>query len=380
VRETSPPSLPPSLNALDVVRERAHRQSTTVASRKARPEEVVASLGAVQAQDYRGALWGIGLRTTGATEREVEAAIAARAIVRTWPMRGTLHFVAASDVRWMLRLLTPRIVTRCRTRNRALGLDDATLTKSRAQLAKALTRTKGGSLTRPEAYAVLERAGIATGDGRGLQVLLMLGMEGTLCFGARRGRQPTFVLLDEWIPKSRVLTRDEALTALAERYFTSHGPAKLADFAWWTGLTLADARRGVEAAGKALVMRATSGGEQWTGRDSRAPAPKNAAPSVQLLPPYDELTVAYQDRSAFLDPAHAERTRNGIFSAVVLVGGRIAGVWRRTEKPGQPARVHVDVELLGAQPAAVRKELEREATRYGVFLEREASLALRALP
>ena len=244
----------------DMVRARLRAQRM-ISPRHGRPAEVVASLCAVQAQDYRGGLWGIGLRTERATEAEVERAIADRTIVRTWPMRGTLHIVSAGDVRWMLRLLTPRILLRSRGRYRALELDDTTFAKSASKLTKALEG--GRSLTRPEAYAVLERGGIATIGQRGIHILGALAMRGVLCLGAKRGGQPTFVLLDEWVGASRSLERDEALGELARRYFTGHGPATIADVSWWSGLPLADVRRGLDVAGTSLTKVTIAEVDHW---------------------------------------------------------------------------------------------------------------------
>lgn len=310
------------------------------------------AFGAVQAQDYAGALWGIGQRTKDATIDDVERAIAERAIVRTWPMRGTLHFVAPEDVRWMLRFLVPRVIARTAGRHRQLALDAAQIAKARARLEKVLAG--GRSLTRPQAYAEIERAGVSPEGQRGIHILAHLAMHGVLCFGPRSGKQPTFVLLDEWIPNSRMLERDEALSELATRYFASHGPATTEDFAWWAGLPMGDARRAVEAAPKSK------------------PARKSVAKNVvHLLPAYDELTVAYRDRSASLDPAHAEHTRNGIFSPVVAVDGRIVGTWKRSTRRD---RVIVDVELLVPMRAPQREALERAAERYGEFLGTRAEV------
>lgn len=328
------------------------------------------SLGAVQAQDYRGSLWGIGLRTARATEGDVERAIAERSIVRSWPLRGTLHFVASKDIRWMLHLLAPRILARCRARHRQLELDEATFAKSRQQLEKALEG--GRSLTRPEAYALLEQAEIATAEQRGIHVLSALAMQGILCFGARRGRQSTFVLLDEWIPKSRALDRDEALGELARRYFRSHGPAQLVDFSWWAGLPLGEARLGLEIAGKDLAKRVAGAREYWSA-PSCPPSPYGTV--AHLLPPWDEFTVAYRDRDAFLDPAHANRARNGIFSAVVTIDGRIAGLWRRREKDD---RVVVEADLFGRHPRAALTSLERAVARYAEFRGLDGWLATSA--
>jgi len=346
--------------ALDVVRQRLRSQGV-VATKLERPADVVKWMGAVQAQDYLGSLWGVGLRTTKATEADVERAIEERSIVRTWPMRGTLHFVAAEDARWMLRLLAPRIISRTAGRHRQLGLDAATFRKSRSRLEKALAG--GRVLSRPELYRVLEGAGVVTTDQRGIHILIQLAMQGILCFGARSGRQPTFALLDEWLPAAPVPDRDDALGELTVRYFTSHGPAAVHDFAWWSGLTLGDARRGLVVAGKRLVDR----GGTWSAPFRSAPARGTVA---HLLPAYDEYTVAYRDRSAFLDPAHAVRTRNGIFSAAVTVDGRIVGTWTR-RRAGQAVVVTTD--LFDRPSRGVARALEAALKRYGDFVGLPAS-------
>ena len=348
--------------ALDVVRRRL-RSQRVVGSRLERPADVVKWMGAVQAQDYLGSLWGVALRTTKATEADVELAIEERSIVRTWPMRGTLHFVAAQDVRWMLRLLAPRIISRTAGRQRQLGLDAATFTKSRSRLEKALAG--GRVLSRPEIYRSLERAGVVTTDQRGIHILVQLAMQGILCFGARSGRQPTFALLDEWLPAAPMLDRDDALGELTVRYFTSHGPATVHDFAWWSGLSLGDARRGLAVAGKRLADREGA----WSAPSRSAPRRGTVA---HLLPAYDEYTVAYRDRSAFLDPSHAVRTRNGIFSAVVIVDGRIVGTWRR-RKAGDAVIVTTD--LFDRPSRAAARALEGALRRYGDFLGLPAAFA-----
>jgi Winged helix DNA-binding domain len=339
---------------LDILRSRMRNQRLAVPL--AGPADVVRWLGAVQAQDYRGALWGVGLRTRRATAADVERAIAERAIVRTWPMRGTLHFVAPEDVRWMLRHLAPRVVRRTAGRHRELGLDAATFARSGRLLERELAG--GGALTRPEAYKLLARAGISPAGQRGIHILGLLAMEGLLCIGPQRGVQPTFVLLDEWVPAAPVPEREPALAELARRYFVSHGPATAADFAWWTGLPMGEARAAIELAGPHLVARA--GALCGSGRPARG-----SPPAAQLLPAFDEYTVAYRDRSAFLDPAHASSTAGGIGSPVVVIGGRVAGTWRRrTAKTS----IALTVELLAAASATARRALTAEAERYGRFV------------
>ena len=180
------------------------------------PSQVVSWLGAMQAQDYAGVKWSIGLRLPGATDADIERAIAAKTIIRTWPMRGTLHFVAPEDVRWMLALLTPRIIAQTAGRYRQLELDEAIFARSKELFAQALQGDK--QLTRDEMQQLLEQANISTAGQRGYHILVRAAQDGLICFGAPSGKQQTFALLDEWAPQAKSLERDEALAELARRY------------------------------------------------------------------------------------------------------------------------------------------------------------------
>ena len=326
------------------------------------PVELVRWFGAVQAQDPLGALWAVGQRLPAAGEADVEDAIASRAIVRTWPMRGTLHFVAAEDARWMLRLLTPRVIAGSAGRCRQLELDAAAFARSRKILGRALDG--GRRLTRPQAYAVLERGGVSPAGQRGIHVLGHLAQQGFLCFGPREGRQPTFVLLEDWISRSPDLLRDAALATLAARYFASHGPATLRDFAWWSGLLVRDAQAGIEAAGSQLVRETHNGRSLWAA--PATPAGKWRRPAAALLPPWDEYLVAYKDRDSALGhlPANDDRSRMIVGNALIVIDGRVRGSWKRTLTPS--ARVTLDFWTPASDRD--RRAAARAAERYGRFL------------
>jgi hypothetical protein len=329
-----------------------------------RPGDVVAWLGALQAQDYTGALWAIGLRTTGATERDIGLAIAERAIVRTWPMRGTLHFAAAQDVRWLLALLTPRVIAQSAGRYRQLDLDEATFARSKAVFAEALQG--GKQLTREELHHHLEQASIATTGQRGYHMLGRAAQDGLICFGVPRDKQQTFTLLDEWIPPTRSLARDESLAELTRRYFTSHGPATVHDLMRWAGLTAADVNQGLAAAGHALTQETLAGHVYW--RASDLPEPSQGAITTYLLPGFDEYLLGYSDRSAVLDSAYAQRVcpgGNGMFSPTVVINGRVAGTWKRAFQKGA---VVIDAAPFQPLTSAEINALSDAADRYGAFL------------
>ena len=329
--------------------------------------EVVRDFGAVQAQDYRGGLWAVGLRTRGADEAAIERAIADGSIVRTWPMRGTLHLVAAGDVHWMLPLLTPRVAARTAGRRRQLGLDPSLFPVCRRLFEKALRG--GGRRTRDEMYGLLRAKGVSPDGQRGIHILQQLAQDGVLCFGPRQGKQQTFVLLDEWVPRSRPRPRDEALADLALRYFISHGPATVRDFAWWSGLSLADAGKGLDFSGPQLEHDSAGGQDFWGPRTRPVPAGGRGAAAL-LLPPFDEFLVAYKGRGAVLDPAHA-RHLPSLLSPTIAVKGRILGTWTKTLAKDS---VIVLPRCFERPTPAELRQIAEAARRYGAFLGLDAVL------
>jgi hypothetical protein len=343
----------------------AQRISSTTFTRA---DQVVAWLGAVQAQDYLGALWAVGLRLADATEKDVERALTERRIVRTWPMRGTLHFVAAADARWMTELLARRPVAAAAGRLRKYGIDEAVLSRARRILVKNLDG--GRRLTRPAAYRVLEDAGIAPGGERGPHILWRLAQDCVVCFGPREGKQQTFALFDEWLPRAKSLPRDEALATLATRYFRSHGPATLRDFAWWSGLTVADARHATLIAGKQIAERTIDGERHWWAPGNSARV--DARGGTHVLPAFDEFLVGYADRSASIDASiWGQVGMGGIIHPVVVRDGQVVGTWRRrTEKREVVCSVASFARPNGAASRDVTLALQRYASFLGLGLRR----------
>jgi hypothetical protein len=347
----------------DVALMRLHNQRIALTQSEG-PADVVKWLGAVQAQDYLGALWAVGLRMKNALEADIEKALADKSILRTWPMRGTLHFVPAADARWMLKLLTPRIVQgSARRMYQQLELDEATFTRSKKLLIKSLQG--GRQLSRQALYRALETAGISTAANRGLHILSRLAQDGLICFGARAGKQQTFALLEEWAPSATALARDEALAELANRYFTSHGPATLQDFAWWTGLRIADATAALGMIQSQFIQENIDG-KSYIFSPSM-PAVKNRTPVVHLLPAFDEYTVAYKDRGAILNLANSNqwRSRYGILSPTIIVDGQVVGNWKRSFLKESIA---ITVDLFAEVTQRKTRAIVAAAIRYGTFL------------
>jgi hypothetical protein len=350
-----------SQSAVNISGERLASQRLT-GSPAATPADLVRWMGAIQAQDFLGSLWAIGCRLPDMTEQRIEQAIAERTLVRTWPMRGTVHLVAAEDARWMLNLMAPRVIARSQRVYRQVELDAAVFARSRAVLERTLAG--GQPVARGDLYALLEAEGIATANTRGLHIVGRLAQDGLICFGPREGKQPTFVLLDEWAPNSRTIARDEALAEIVLRYFRSHGPATIADFTWWSGLTASDARAGLAAVAAQLIQRTVDGSVYWSAADGGAADTAMAA--VHLLPPFDEYVVSYKDRGAVVDlqdPLVGPGAHH--LGPIIVSAGQVVGRWKRTLKKSA-----VELETTHARPLtdAEQSGLEAAARRYGEFL------------
>jgi hypothetical protein len=303
--------------------------------RAATAAEAVRRLTAVQGQDYRGALTSVALRTTGGARADVEAALDAGEVVRSWPMRGTLHLVAAEDLGWLRALCCPRVLAGFGTRRERLGLTDADAERA-GEVAVAVLRG-GRALGRAPLLRALAEGGVPTEGQRGYHLLAYLGHAGALCLGPTGDGEQLFVLTDEWIPAPRRLEGDAALRELALRFFASHGPATVADLARWSGLTLTAVRRGLAHARDELAETDVDGVVHFLDPETpdRLAACREEAGGVFLLPGFDEFVLGYADRGAVLDPAFADRIvpgGNGMFRATVVSDGRIVGTWRRAGK------------------------------------------------
>ena len=328
------------------------------------PGDVVSWLGAIQAQDYAGAKWSIGLRLSGSTEAGIEKALNDKAIIRTWAMRGTLHFIAAADVRWMLELLAPRVIAGNASRYKQLGLDKQTFVQSNAVLVDALQN--GKQMTRKELLPVLRQNGISTEGQRAPYILQRASIDGLICQVSMRRNDPVYMLLDNAVPGGRKMKREDALAELARRYFKSRGPATLKDYIWWSGLTAADARAGLEAIKLQLSSETIDGEIYWLDPTIQA---ENSVPSnICLLPSFDEYLIGYKDRSASLvDPQYKKLSSlsTGMPNPTVIKNGRVVGIWKRTLKK---QKVILAIKPFNALSAADLNDLKEEELRYGEYI------------
>lgn len=337
----------------------------------ARVAGVVRWLTAIQAQDLPAALWAVGSRAPGAGISAVRTALDTGRIVRSWPMRGTLHLVAPEDLGWMLDLTAEKLTRSIAARFRDLDISWADIEKARDV---ALTRiAAGGPVSRPDLFKEFEAAGQPTTGQRGIHILGTLCRHGWLVQGPMAGNQQLLVAFEDWIRTSRRLPREEAVAEFLLRYLRSHGPATVRDFAWWTQLPLTEVRAALADIRDQLVALDVNGTEYWLSPetaellDSGLPG----ARSVLLLPGFDEFVLGYQDRSLVLPPEHADKIvpgNNGVFKKTVVAAGEVVGTWALTGSgPGAAVVPELFDETRPLGPTA-RAALEKAARGYRTFL------------
>jgi hypothetical protein len=348
------------------------------AAAPATPLSVTRWMGALQAQDYGSGVWSIGVRS-GLTLAEIEQAVVDRQIVRTWPMRGTIHWVPAEDARWMCELLAPRVLASLGPRYAQLGITPDEVEKAGVIFEEYL----GEPMSRPDVLSLLADHGI---DPSGQRTYHLVGhhcMTGLLCQGPLAGKQPTFVLIDQWVPLSRKPSREEAMTTVIERYLRSHGPATERDIAGWIAGTLAFVREALELIGD-RVTRQDVGGQAWLSHVD-APAAGDGPGGVHLLPQWDEFLLGFKSRDVTLPDEHVVKVvpgRNLVFQPTVVVDGEVAGVWKRQAstdgKDGKDRKntVVLEVTPLTRLTAKALRGLEASSAAYGRFLGRDVELRL----
>ena len=330
--------------------------------RHRRAADVVEWLGAVQAQEYEPAKWGLGQRMKDGGDAAVEREFEQGRILRTHVMRPTWHFVAAADIRWMQMLTAPRVLRTLATYDRRMELDTPTRTRATRIFERVLRDHQ--YLTRAELGDRLRRSGLTISGMRLAFAAAHAELRAVICSGPRRGKHSTYALVAERAPNARELSRDEALAELTRRFFRSHGPATVRDFVWWSGLPTADARRGLEI--NRAERQTVDGYTYWTVGSAGARAPNRAG--VCLLPVYDEYVVAYRDRT--LVPHGPSKVAAGAgqsvtFQHALVIAGRIAGTWRITRGP---RAVSIAVTPLRRLTASEKSGVAAAALRYERFL------------
>ncbi len=328
-----------------------------------KPLELVSWMGAIQAQDYAMAKWAIGLRLPGSNDTVIEKAFNEGQILRTHVLRPTWHFVTPRDIRWMIELTAPRILSSLAHNDRHLSLSKKILKRTNDTLAKALEG--GKQLTRDEVKSVLQRAKIDTSELRFIHLLEHAELDRVICSGPKMGKQFTYALFDERA-SPKTMDRDEALAELTQRFFTSRGPATIYDFAWWSGLSVSDAKKGIEMV-KRKFKREVSDGSEYFFRIP--PSFKDEMhPAALLLPNYDEYVISYKDRTESIGKKHLPvilKERNAVFTNSILINGKIEGIWQRAIKDDT---LTVKTKIFSTLSKIKQRLLNVAATRYAEFL------------
>jgi hypothetical protein len=328
--------------------------------------DIVAWMGALQAQDFSMAKLALGVRTFDSTERSIEASFNKGEIIRTHLMRPTWHFVSAQDIYWMLELTSPQIKSSLKSRHKELGLTESIFTKSNFIIEKSLS--EGHSLSREQIANEFNKAKIQTDANRLSHLLLRAELDGILCSGSLKANKQTFSLLHERVPNKKMLTRDESLVELAKRYFRSHCPATLQDFAWWSGLSRKDALHGMESVKHGFVTETIESGTYLFPISS--PIVSFDKTSVHLLPAYDEFLIGYRDRSASLsvDAGKKSVSVNGIFYPLIVVNGQVTGLWKRSFKSDKAV---IEPILFKDHDLSTMELIEKKVSMIGQFLDKE---------
>jgi len=296
------------------------------------PKELINHMGAMQAQEFNQAKWAVGLRLPNYTEKQVEETFNRGEILRTHLMRPTWHFVSPDDIFWLVGLSAKQIKSAMKARNRQLELTEEDFKTSQEVMVKALEGNR--YLTRDELSEFLNAAGISTKEQRLPHILMEAEIDRIICSGPMKGKKQTYALLEERVPNKIELTTDEALALLAKKYFTSHGPATIADFTWWSGLPVSQARKAVALNNNHLLSETINDETYWFAENHcTIPQPDSAF----LLPAFDEYLVSYKNREAAISADHHAKavSKNGIFWPILIINGKVSGLWKHSIKKDQ---------------------------------------------
>ena len=352
------------MNLIDIANHRFFHQQLAE-SKFTAAKELVRWMGAIQAQDFQMSKMAVGLRVKNATEKSIESALHTGEIIRMHLLRPTWHLVSAEDVTWMLALSASHIQSAMRARDRELELTAAIFSKSNAILESSLR--DGNHLSRQELIVKLKEAGIAVDNNRASHLLMHAESEGIICSGKLIANQLSYAILSERVPLKKKFGQDEALAELAKRYFTSHGPATLSDFSWWSGLSVSKSRIGLEMVSKDLETFTSEGKTYWF---SGVSIPKMNTEVVHLLPAYDEFIISYTDRNASIrKEIHSKAvSSNGLFRPVLVQNGQVVGIWKREPKK---EKIRITTHLFGEADQYLEQKIRKAIKSYTRFLDKQ---------
>lgn len=332
-------------------------------------KDLVGWMGAMQAQDLNMSKWAVGIRLPGSNQESVESALNKGEIIRTHVLRPTWHLVSPEDIYWMLELTAPGIKRLMKTMDRQLELTDSVYNKSNIILEKALR--EGVQLSRDELAGYLVREGISVESNRLSHLLMRAELEKIICNGSIKGNRQTYALLSDRVPVIRLLNREESLAELARRYFTSHGPATVKDFEWWSGLSGTDSKLALELIKSDFLSLLWEDKTYWF-RQTVLPTSVNLN-STFLLPSFDEYIISYRDRTASIPAGFQQKvlTMNGIFHPVIIHGGQVTGTWKRSVIKD---KVIITPEFFSAPTKQLYKMVVKASVPYGKFIHKTVEI------
>jgi hypothetical protein len=334
-------------------------------------KDLVSWMGAIQAQDYNMMKWALGVRLPDTDDQTIESALDEGTLIRTHVLRPTWHVVSADDVYWMLELTAPHVLNSMKSRHKELGLTEAIFKKSNAVIEKALAT--GKQHTRDELYDSLVKAKIVKfktiraeeESQRVTHLIFRAELDRIACSGVSKGKERTYALFDARVIKKKKMKREEALAELAQRYFSSHGPATLQDFVWWSGLPVSDARAALEMNKPKFRAETIAAQTYWFSNSLQLHVTLNEV--AFLLPAFDEFIISYKDRSASLPVKNqpVAISSNGIFRPVVVVNGQVKGLWRRSTKKN---KAMIELQFFKMPARKIKELLEHQVVRMGRFM------------
>ncbi len=350
------------MNLTDIANKRLKSQLIDNKKNK-KAKDIVEWMCAMQAQDFSMAKWAIGVRLDDSTNTQIDTAINKGEILRTHLLRPTWHFVSAEDIYWIIELAAPQIKSLIRSRNNQLELTATVINKSNDVIEKALENEK--QLTREVLIAELTKAKIRTDENRASHILLCAELDKIICSGGLQGNKQTYALFEKRVKQKNILNREEAVSILAKKYFNSRCPATLQDFIWWSGLSVKEARFGLENIKSDLRSETIDSLVYWM-PDSFNVSITNIN-SIYLLPAFDEFLISYKNRSASIHPSLQKKavSDNGIFRPIIVVNGQVTGIWKRTIKKDN---VIIDIDFFRKHSKSELKCIEKSAEVYGNFM------------
>lgn len=336
-----------------------------------KPEDTVKYMGAMQAQDFNMVQWAVGLRLDNTTQQRIMDSYNKGEILRTHLMRPTWHLVSSQDINWMLNLTAPRIKSISKARWKELELTESVFKKCDSIIEKALSI--GEHLTRNQLKEQIEKAKINTAKNRLSHILLRAELDGLICSGTNKGKNITYALFSERVSRTNKLSKEEALAALANRYFTSHGPATLDDFIWWSGLVVKDAAKALELIKDNFISETIDSQTYWFKKLSTKP--KSRKSLIYLLPAFDEFIIGYKNRLSITPNENYSKaiSKNGMFYPVIIINGKTAGLWKRVIKKD---KIIIEAQLFEQPNSSINKQIIDESKKIGKFLGKEAKVII----